>query len=218
MKQTIKLNESQLREIIEESVQQVLSELDWKSYANAAKKREEQGKKDKSSVLLKHATDTIKKKYPNRHYYASHYPGGVDKYNAYSDYEEEGWFDPYLATKYGYLNYGETANGGAVWPPYSSKGELHKSFGDKGVKSWGKGTIDGERYHDRYTPNEPNEIPTPNDKWQAGTYKGSKQGDWDTPTDNPMEWDWNEMSDDMENYYTKNYKYAKGKGWHLKNK
>ena len=218
MKQTIKLNESQLREIIEESVQQVLSELDWKSYTNAAKKREKQGKKDKSSELLKHATDTIKKKYPNRHYYASHHPGGVDNPDAYPDYEEEGWFDPYLATKYGYLNYGETTDSCATAPFCSANGEFHKSFGDKGVKSWVKGTVDGERYHDRYTPDEPNKIPTPDDKWYVETLKGSSQGDRDTLTDVPMQWDWNEMSDDMENYYTGNYKYTKGKSWHLKDK
>lgn len=47
MKQAIKLNESQLYEIIFESVQQLLSELDWKTYTNTARKREKQGKKIK---------------------------------------------------------------------------------------------------------------------------------------------------------------------------
>ena len=35
----VRLTESQLRNVIKESVKQVLSELDWKTYANAAKKR-----------------------------------------------------------------------------------------------------------------------------------------------------------------------------------
>lgn len=218
MKQAIKLNESQLYEIIFESVQQLLSELDWKTYTNTARKREKQGKKDKSGELLKHATNAINKKYPNRHYNASHYPSGVDDPNGYPDFNEEGWFNPYLATKYGYLNYDETADSCATTPSWNSKGELHKSFGDRGIKTWGKGTADGERYRERYIPDEPTEIQKPDNKWNVETHKGSKQGDWETPSDIPMQWDWNEMSDDMENYYTGKYKYTKGKGWHLKNK
>ena len=42
MKKTI--TESQLRNIIAESVKKVLSELDWKTYANAAKKAHEQNR------------------------------------------------------------------------------------------------------------------------------------------------------------------------------
>ena len=37
-KNTIRLNESQLHNMISESVKQVLSELDWKTYASAADK------------------------------------------------------------------------------------------------------------------------------------------------------------------------------------
>ena len=37
-KKILRLNESQLIEIISESVQAVLNELDWKTYQNAAKK------------------------------------------------------------------------------------------------------------------------------------------------------------------------------------
>ena len=39
----IRLTESQLHKLIKESVKQVLSELDWKTYANAANKRQAQG-------------------------------------------------------------------------------------------------------------------------------------------------------------------------------
>ena len=42
-KNTIQLNESQLRQIVAESVKKILSELDWKTYANAAKKAESMG-------------------------------------------------------------------------------------------------------------------------------------------------------------------------------
>lgn len=46
-KNTIQLNEPQLREIVAESVKKVLSEIDWKTYANAAKKSDERGRKAK---------------------------------------------------------------------------------------------------------------------------------------------------------------------------
>lgn len=42
MKKQIKLNEAQLKKVVAESVQKVLSELDYKTYFNAAKKRLQQ--------------------------------------------------------------------------------------------------------------------------------------------------------------------------------
>ena len=48
MKQTVKLNESQLRQMVAESVKNVLSELDWKTYANARKKAADKGQYDRS--------------------------------------------------------------------------------------------------------------------------------------------------------------------------
>lgn len=38
----IRLTESKLKQIVEESVKNILTELDWKTYANAAKKRAQQ--------------------------------------------------------------------------------------------------------------------------------------------------------------------------------
>ena len=37
----IKLSESKLKQIVVESVKEVLSELDWKTYANAASKEKD---------------------------------------------------------------------------------------------------------------------------------------------------------------------------------
>lgn len=39
MGKNIRLNESQFNELITESVNRILTELDWKTYANAARKR-----------------------------------------------------------------------------------------------------------------------------------------------------------------------------------
>lgn len=75
---TIKLTESELKEVIEESVRRVLSELDTKTYANAERKRREQAEElfkqgdsegaykmlDKADALQSHAAcQTIKKKF-----------------------------------------------------------------------------------------------------------------------------------------------------------
>ena len=61
MKQnTIKLNEGQLKKIVAESVQKVLSELDWKTYANAANKALDRGYIDywrEKGVNFPHAVD-----------------------------------------------------------------------------------------------------------------------------------------------------------------
>jgi hypothetical protein len=43
---TIKLTESDLHKVIKESVNNILTELDWKTYANAAKKRYQQYKEN----------------------------------------------------------------------------------------------------------------------------------------------------------------------------
>ena len=42
MSKTIKLNRNQLVNLISESTEKIISEMDWKTYANAAKKREQQ--------------------------------------------------------------------------------------------------------------------------------------------------------------------------------
>lgn len=47
-KKQIKLSEEQLRDMIAENVNKVLSELDWKTYANARKKAADKGQYDRS--------------------------------------------------------------------------------------------------------------------------------------------------------------------------
>ena len=43
MKKIVRLTESDLHRIIKESVNNIITELDWKTYANAANKRQAQG-------------------------------------------------------------------------------------------------------------------------------------------------------------------------------
>ena len=59
----IKLTESQLNKILAESVKNVLTELDWKTYANAAKKRAQQNKPNAVRQLDAAANKALRKKY-----------------------------------------------------------------------------------------------------------------------------------------------------------
>ena len=75
MKNTIRLTESELKQIISESIKDILSELDWKTYNNAARKRYQQAgygsngrannpeMLDKGSQLNKYGNDMFQKQY-----------------------------------------------------------------------------------------------------------------------------------------------------------
>ena len=62
-KNRIRLTESQLHSIIKESVKQVLSELDWKTYANAANKRQAQGNWQSADSLRDQMVNSFNNKY-----------------------------------------------------------------------------------------------------------------------------------------------------------
>lgn len=72
MKQAVKLNEEQLRKVVAESVQKILNELDWKTYANAARKAKLKGD-DREDAFADAARNRFNKDY------------GYYKYNDDSD-------------------------------------------------------------------------------------------------------------------------------------
>ena len=207
MKKRIRLTEGNLHRIIRGCINEALNELDWRTYTNAAKEAEKRGDKRKEA-FLNAATNALNNKFPNRHYNATHYPAGKNTPNAMPAFHEEGCFNPYLNTKYGYMNANLYADNGCFAPHFDYQGEYHKSFGDRGVKGWGK-SINNYGFYDKVE--EPSSIMNSDDQWEVETHKGSHQGDWHTPTDNEGEWDWNAMSDDMENYYTGKSHYDKNK-------
>ena len=76
MNKPVRITESQLHSIIRESVNNILSEMDWKTYINAANKRKQQADKlrkkdfgrrnsydDKADELEKHAQDMFRQKH-----------------------------------------------------------------------------------------------------------------------------------------------------------
>lgn len=62
-KKLVKLTETDLHRIIKESVNKVLTELDWRTYASAAEKRAQQGKANQSDALINKANDEFSKKH-----------------------------------------------------------------------------------------------------------------------------------------------------------
>lgn len=59
MKQTIRLTESTLRNMIQEAVTSALNEMDWKTYANAAKKDWENGNEERAERFSAAAEDAF---------------------------------------------------------------------------------------------------------------------------------------------------------------
>ena len=55
-KKLIKLTEQDLHRIVKESVNKVLTELDWRTYANAAKKASERGDEELANDFKRHLT------------------------------------------------------------------------------------------------------------------------------------------------------------------
>ena len=174
MKQTIRLTESELKRLIKSCINEAKDRFSWQNYAAAAKEAERRGDKRKDA-FLNAATNSLKNKFPNRHYLATSYTAGKDIPHSVPNFHEEGWFNPYLSTKYGYMNANIDADNAAFSPCYYLRGEYHKSFGDRGVKGWGKSKDNYDRY-DKIS--EPSSIITADDTW-----------DVKTPTDNEGEWD-----------------------------
>lgn len=78
-KKLIRLTEADLHKLIKESVKNVLTELDWRTYVNAARKREAQGLNTNANDLYSYAGDKSLEHYgikPDNkpHYKNSFYP------------------------------------------------------------------------------------------------------------------------------------------------
>ena len=81
-KNTVKLNEAQLKKIVAESINKVLSELDWKTYANARKKAADKGQYDRSMKFGNAADSAFNDKFgyqgdEDSEYYAPNVRGNI---------------------------------------------------------------------------------------------------------------------------------------------
>lgn len=82
MKKVIKLTESDIHRIVKNSVKRILSELDWKTYANAAGKRAKQGKLQNTYDLDRAAENALNDKYQDSRF---HFKTNIGQGNDYQD-------------------------------------------------------------------------------------------------------------------------------------
>lgn len=100
MKQVIKLNESQFHKMIAESVQKILSELEWNANVNTTKKQEKQSEKGESKALNEANTYAGTKNYhkfynrPSKNQWV-YDPDEYDENGSYIGYENDESEDEY---------------------------------------------------------------------------------------------------------------------------
>lgn len=231
-KNTIRLTESELHGIIKESVKKVLNEAKWMTYMNAARGRKAQADsvmadREKMFPHSKYASERNEydnsadelEKYARQKFQKEHgrngkpyqYEGDSSDYLGRDDHREGDWgyetrhnsgekyWNGEEADRIGHYRYG---NGF----PYLNHGELHDDtfdFADGGKGGWSgtqkrKHTMhydkDGERYVPEFS-SVGNEI------------SRSKDKNYNKALD--------DMSKEMNAYYTGKAKYRKGKGWSL---
>ncbi len=226
MQKKIRITECQLRKIVNESVKGVLSELDWKTYINASRKRKAQaddlrskidtpfkrnGYDDKSDELADHAAKAFNRKH-GKNGKDYNYEGDSYDYQGRSqkhDVEDDWNFD--------------------IKNPVSSKWKDNEDGKEVVVRRYrnGKGVPhrdSGMVYDDTFDFTEHPTIYT-NSRHRQHTFKYDKDGEHYDDINSSVgdeisqskDKDYNDrqskMSRDMENYYTGKSKYTKGKGW-----
>lgn len=229
-KQLIRLTENDLHNIIKESVNNILTELDWKTYMNASRKREKQAnelrksyKKDfpnsmlsamrnpydeKSDSLERYAQETFQKQH-GKNGMGHNYEGGSPSYKGrytMGSYDSDSNFDVKNDTKY--------------WDNDNKSGERHYRYG-QGIphKNFGElrddtfdyyfddkeGTTSSRHRHHTMNYNKEGERYNPNLSTVGNEISLSKDKDYNDRQDR--------MSKDMDNYYRGKSRYNKGKGW-----
>lgn len=223
----VRLTESQLHSVIKESVRQMLSELDWKTYINAAKKRHDQYERlskqpymrnfasdyaDKSHELLKHAEKTFNQKHGKNGYpyqYEGDSPAYQGRYtynglhNSEDDFEvknpsQPGWWNGEKADGISHYRYGKGI-------PGINQGRIHDDMLDLAYN-------DKEGWTGERKPHMTTIIDKDGERVDGHTshqfdeyFRDSKDKDYRQAMD--------DMTDDMANYYQGKSKYIKGKGW-----
>lgn len=133
MKKTIQLKESDITRMVMEAV----NELDWKTYANAAKKRQEQGADYDTIFNLQRAADLdLKRKYGGQHLVDTRDEGQTFVYGPhYENYAKRPlnnnkYFEPVInntynddAEYYGFEDISDFVRGNYEYKPYKEGGK-----------------------------------------------------------------------------------------------
>lgn len=204
-KQIIRLTESDLHKMVKESVNKILSELDWKTYANAAKKE---------------GGNTGIFNWKNKRYYGKEGEPErlkhVERQKKFADAAKQA-FDKDYATKNSHDNYGSdyyvgstdyTYDYDASHPDYPMSRYTVDSHGPMVNKSTDTMNYDGRHY---------NRYPMGNAFYNTGDNYTEKRPD---AFDKNMTLDQRgkmvKGDEEIKNYRNGNYDYQKGKGWQLK--
>lgn len=201
-KNIIKLTESQLHKVIKESVKNVLSEMNWKTYLNAAKGRKQQadelrdlyGNDFPNSLISTYRNSYDERSDDLENYAQSQFNKEYNDPILTHTSERDGWWDGEKA----HLKHTRKATG----IPHRDYGELYDETFDDAIGDGFTGNIhrkhatiinkDGAKY-------EPNLSTVGNEVSYSKSLKYNRLMD--------------NMKDDMKNYYQGKSKYNKGKGW-----
>jgi len=200
-KKLIRLTESDLHRIVKESVNKVLTELDWKTYANAARKgyyrqwKEPENKWKRYHKFRRAAEDAF-----NREHGTDDVRGKVDirgRYGSLGSYNPMGDEGSLLLTTIG--------KSGTKSTPWSYKGVSSAII---------KPSYDAESHGVDYAKDKPifRTGADVSDNMRVTAYGSPWKDVLDTDTQNDFDAAENEFSD----YAKGNYEYQKGKGWQLK--
>ena len=207
-KRTVRLTESELKNIITESVKNIISELDWKSYMNAGKKRlAQRGKNEKYANgfdLLRQAEKSFNSEYGSNVEY--------DK-----DFDRKEWFD-------NPEEQGITRTYGSVEGQYDGHPQNIRMQANTDVST----PNSGRRPYKTLTSN-----PKRNTTYVTGVYANDAtsphledmffNGYGIDKEKEPLLADMIKQNhykakDEIRRYESGKYEYTKGKGWHLKDK
>ena len=229
----VRINESQLHEIIKGTVKRVLSEMDWKTYMNASRKRKEQANAmrdgfkeafpnskyavgrnsfdDMSDELEKHSQRMFNHKhgkdgYPYQWVGSPDYKGRFTRGNTYSDDD----FETKAPTKQGWWR-GEKADGIRHYRrgegfPMRNVGRIHDDEYD-----YAYGNQPDNVYSGDFNAHRTTKIDSNGEEFDP--YLSDNSEHMADYQDRDFMNSLNDMSKDMQSYYSGKSKYTKGKGW-----
>ena len=191
-KKLIRLTESDLHKIVKESVNKVITELDWKTYRSAAMKSAQRGDNwrvrhsGRPSDFLQASDREFEKQYFGNH---------LDKYG-----------HRYLDDKYGGddLDVYKTTEEPDEWKGLPTDNK----FTDKIVRTWNR---DLPNYHPMFNDDEIKHG-YPHQSWERGS-EVYKNGEGVDTNDDPLSEPINRANQEIADFRNGKYTYIKGKGW-----
>lgn len=204
-KNIVRLTENDLNQIVTESVKRVISELDWKTYANAARKSSFNDI-DRYGKFSNKAADEFNKKYRYSNQYGTNGDNGVTWSNIDGISPDDVLKSNNPDTDYEQWRYGDIPV------------EYYEKYGPDTVDSeWDEDFVDDNGNistvhrkninHNGETKFHHPEYPTNVDR----NLRNVK--DYDT-----LKQKYKNANDEFSNYLNGKYKYVKGKGWTLNKK